>query len=365
MSAIPKILEYFALIGLGVCVVVLVGLYFSHLSKRARIVARRYGVIGIWAAAFFSFAAITEGPPDEEYKDAAQEELNGESETNALYGAMLTTPRRTLPARFPIPVMTHRLVYVVTNEVYDYTMPTIATEYAPWHLRGAAEDWARIEVGRMKEEGGSDWWRFPMGTNEYSAFRVFTDGTIRPKLHSTNDTISAVGAAMSAIPDVSRFWYAVGTNDSRVLTWENFVMGRIANSAVNLNLQPFLSAQIELFRSGDYIVRSNGVERLYRFVDPFDVPEEEWGQSEADKADIDAMVGTNLENGYYKLTVTVPPSVGRRTLITVGSQQLVADKPGEYAFLLEKGEEYELSLLRSRPTSPTTRSTTSARRGCG
>ena len=349
MSVFPRFLEYFALSGLGVCAALLTGIYLWRLSGRARIYARRYGIIGLLAAAFFGFAAITEGPPDEDYKAAVQEELDGEGETNAVYGAMLCySPRRALSAPSPAPTtemdLSPRLVYVATNEV-DYTMPTNAVEYAPWRLRGAAEDWFKLGL-----EGGSDWWRFPKGTNEYSAFRVFTDGTIRPKLHSTNDTISAVGTAMSAIPNLSRFWYSVGTNDSRILTWENFALGRVANQ-VSSALPPSLSvsAQIELFPSGDYIVRSNNVERLYRFIDPFDVPEEEWGQSDADKAYIDAMVGTNLENGYYKLTVTVPPSVGRRTLITVGDQQLVADKPGEYAFLLAKGIKYNLDLLPYNP----------------
>ena len=235
-----------------------------------------------------------------------------------------------------------RLVEVNTNATFDYSMPSNAVCYAPWTLRGAAEDWTRIELGSENEELGRTDWRFPFGTNDLSSVQVFTDGTIRPKLHSLSDVLAAVGSPMSAIPGVSRFWYAVGTNDSRILTWENFALGRIP--LTSQHPQPFLSAQIELWKSGDYIVRSNAVERVFRFIDSFDWPDGEWNQSDAERAAVDAAVGTGLENGYYKLTATVPLSVGRRTLITVGDQQLAVDRPGEYAFLLAKGEEYALSL---------------------
>ena len=148
-------------------------------------------------------------------------------------------------------------------------------------------------------------------------------------------------------------WFAVGTNDSRILTWDTFAVGRIPLTSHTPHTpqtsQTSLSAQIELRKSGDYIARSNGVERFYRFVDPFDWPDGEWGQPDADRASIDAAVGTGLENGYYKLTVTVPPTVCRRTLITVGDQQLAVDRPGEYAFLLAKGVRYGLDLM---PYSP-------------
>ena len=67
---------------------------------------------------------------------------------------------------------------------------------------------------------------------------------------------------MSAVPGRSEFWWAEGEGGSRVLTWRDFAPGRDASASV--------SAQLVLYPSGDFLVRSNGVERAYRRVDPFD-----------------------------------------------------------------------------------------------
>jgi hypothetical protein len=38
---------------------------------------------------------------------------------------------------------------------------------------------------------------------------------------------------MSAVPQVSEFWYMDGTNGSKILTWHNFFVGRIPISELD------------------------------------------------------------------------------------------------------------------------------------
>ena len=62
----------------------------------------------------------------------------------------------------------------------------------------------------------------------------------------------AVGAPMSAIPGVSRFWTAATSNGTYLLTWENFAAGRVSGS-VREGADETVNAQIELKRNGDFI----------------------------------------------------------------------------------------------------------------
>ena len=84
---------------------------------------------------------------------------------------------------------------------------------------------------------------------------------------------AVVGSPMSAVPQVSEFWYADGTNGSKILTWHNFFLGRVPLSVSSVSfvysVVP-ISAQLELFPSGDYIARSNLVECYYKRINPDD-----------------------------------------------------------------------------------------------
>ena len=178
---------------------------------------------------------------------------------------------------------------------------------------------------------------------------------------STNEIV-AVGAPMSAVPYCSRLWSTVTTNGAQLVTWENFVLGRVPSTshqppATNHQL---VSAQIELRANGDFIARSNEVETVYRYIDPFDndgdgiLDDQDWdprwwdgdytGQPEGWVEYVDEMVGTGLENGYYKLTATFPSGYFRRTVLSVGDERIIVADPGKYVFLLEKGNEYEIGL---------------------
>ena len=237
---------------------------------------------------------------------------------------------------------------VRTNHNLSYAMPEGATLATNWWLRGAYEDVKPFDF---------DSWRFPFGSNSYSSAWTFSWGKVRFALADTNAEIVAVGAPMSAVPYRSRLWSAADTNDSRFITWENFALNRDTNTPVN--------AQVELRTTGDFVTRSNEVETIYRRVDDFDwdgdgIPNwSDWdpywydgdytGQDEWWAEYVNETVGTGLENGYYKLTATFPQVGFRRTVLTVGYDEIVVAEPGEYVFLLEKGTDYEFDI---EPFSP-------------
>ena len=166
---------------------------------------------------------------------------------------------------------------VRTNCNVSYAMPENATLATNWWVRGAYEDVKEIGLECL---GGLEW-RFPFGTNEYDSVWAFTWGKIRFELGNTNTEIVAVGAPMSAVPYRSRLWSAVDTNGARLVTWENFVLGRALKEDVDSLTSgetplPLCCSQIELRTTGDFIVRSNEVETVYRRIDPDDWDDDGW-----------------------------------------------------------------------------------------
>ena len=234
-----------------------------------------------------------------------------------------------------------RLVSVATNAAIRYDRPGHGTRYRNWWLRGGYEDRFWLDPGGF---------RFPFGTNEWSRFSVSTWGEIRPVLRDRTRTIAATGCPMSAVPQRSEFWWAAKSDGSRVLTWRNFALNRDTNTPVN--------AQIVLHPNGDFVTRSNEVERTFVRVEPFDwdgdgIPNEDdpaprhsdgdnYGQSAEHRAWVAARVGTE-RNGLYRLRATFPNNPPRRTLLTVGTNRVVVAAAGDYDFLLEKGVEYPIS----------------------
>ena len=141
---------------------------------------------------------------------------------------------------------------VTTNGSHSYAMPSNAVLAEKWWRRGAYEDIHRVDLGEM---------RFPLGTNLCDRLWAYTWGEAWPRLSEASSRVVATGVPMSAVPGVSRFWSAV-TDESATLTWQCFFLGRDTNAPV--------SAQLELFPSGDYTARSNEVVRSYRRVNPDD-----------------------------------------------------------------------------------------------
>ena len=190
-----------------------------------------------------------------------------------------------------------QLVEVRTNSNISYTMPEGATLATNWWVRGAFEDCSIVRLGDCSIGGGTvqsnslnnpnnQTMSFPFGTNEYSSLWAFSWGKLRFELGNTNTEIVAVGAPMSAVPYRSRLWSAADTNGARVVTWENFVQGRAksgeaesfplqagegaSSEAEGIPLLRLVNAQVELLSTGDFIVRSNEIEKVYRRVDDFD-----------------------------------------------------------------------------------------------
>ena len=156
-----------------------------------------------------------------------------------------------------------RLVAETNCEASVYAIPDGITPSFNWHKRGTFGEWSRLDLGDFA---------FPLGTNDgaVTSFSVFNDGRIRPTPRDVGREICAVGVPMLAMQGASRFWAAeeaACTRDAcpcrvKSLTWENFFLHADTNAPVN--------AQIRLFENGDFITRSNDVERVYRRVEPFD-----------------------------------------------------------------------------------------------
>ena len=87
--------------------------------------------------------------------------------------------------------------------------------------------------------------------------------------YSSAMSICAAREWASIVPGVRRFWWADAARpesasyQSKLLTWENVYAGRDSTGQYN--------AQIELRGDGNFITRSNNVERVYRRVLPFDL----------------------------------------------------------------------------------------------
>ena len=297
----------------------------------------------------------------------------GGGKTNGVDGAgsgttnlvgMGTAPRRSAAPAYPDTVTDGEIAQGWrwtsgwTDAAVSYAMPDDARHGSKWHVRGAFQDVARVAL---------DGWDFPYGSNALDHVWAFVDGRLRPALRRRGEDIVAVGCPMSAVPGRSRFWTRQ-TDDSALFTWENHFLARDTNRSV--------SAQVELWPNGDFAVRSNGLERVARRVDPDDLDGdglpngwderprhhdgdcygqgEGWVRANFTNADeiaaaggfapwVDAQVGDGLENGLYRLTAEVETSGRRRVVVRVGDLAVTMTNSGTCAFLLEKGVRYDLA----------------------
>ena len=179
--------------------------------------------------------------------------LYGGSKTNDVDGAggsvtngLMGLARRLMAPVFRTPTVTPeeaargwQVVSVETNASISYAMPDGAALATNWWVRGAYEDVTPV----------SNLW-------------AYVWGKVRFALGDAAYEIAAVGAPMSAVPFRSRLWSATTTNDSLLVTWEDFALGRDTNTPV--------SAQLEFRADGNCIARSNDVETALRHIDPND-----------------------------------------------------------------------------------------------
>ena len=138
-------------------------------------------------------------------------------------------------------------------------------------------------------------------------------------------------------------------NEWNDFLWYNGLVNRETNSVIN--------GRIELRRSGDILVATNGIERFIPRQLPFEHSgfgqDDEWVTANFTNANeilsvgysewVDDQVGVDLTNGLYKLTVTVPEKPLETTQISVGDYSVAVTNAGEYVFLLEKGVEYQFT----------------------
>ena len=161
------------------------------------------------------------------------------------------------------------------------------------------------------------------------------------RLADASNRVVASGVPMMAVPGVSRFWSAEEPDGGKILTWENFFLNRDTNTPV--------SAQLELKPSGDYIARSNLVERLYRRVNPDDLDDD--GITNDDDLDPYFYDGDNFgphqelpqganSNAYCWVDLVVPNANARVTFIGDGLSALP-----DPAFIAKVGETNRVTLL--------------------
>ena len=159
-----------------------------------------------------------------------------------------------------------RLESVTTNDTVSYAMPTNGAEYAPWNLRGGYETHFPLDLGDFA---------FPFGTGVVRRLDVLSGGTVeslpRQRVNGAYYSPMSICAARewaSIVPGVGRFWWADAARPEsapyrgKVLTWENVYAGRDRTGQYN--------AQIEFHDDGNFITRSNNVERTYRRINPDD-----------------------------------------------------------------------------------------------
>ena len=227
------------------------------------------------------------------------------------------------------------------------TSATMPFRAAKWNIRGAWNDSFRYAF--------ADGWEFPFGTGHLDRVEVCSQGRVIPRYGST-DVIADVGVPLQIVNPITSFGSGPTDRNSCIFSWTNAVVGRVLHE--NIASAETIDASIELFRSGDVAITTNGIKELIPRVLPF--PHDGFGQDDdwvsgnfTNAAEIlsigypqwvDAQVGENLTNGLYKFTVTIPEVPPETVQLVVGDYSVAVTNAGEYVFLLEKGIRHRLHL---------------------
>ncbi len=178
------------------------------------------------------------------------------------------------------------LTRIGQNETFDFSIsnPSNTVIHKPWLIRGAATDSFILKPGTD--------WQFPLGTNNFSRFRVESAGVLYPlprqgiffspfetslgvvpevNWHLLQSGIVPVGSLGGDAPRIelafsdfaslggyssvgispgtvlSRFWWCRTPSDSLQMTWENALYNRATNTPV--------SVQVEFYPNGNFIYR--------------------------------------------------------------------------------------------------------------
>ena len=211
-----------------------------------------------------------------------------------------------------------------------------------WNIRGAWKDsfWLKF----------ADGWRFPCGTNHLCGVEVISYGELW-QTPLDNNAVASLGAPAEIVPTLSSFLYEFTPSNSYRFTW--------VNAAINRDTNNLITASLELFRNGDILSITNGISNYKERELPFPHDgfgqDDEWVTANFTNATeilsigyhdwVDAQVGAGLENGLYKLIVTVPETPPETTQLCVGDYSVAVTNTGNYVFLLEKGVKYPLSVF--------------------
>ena len=273
-----------------------------------------------------------------------------------------------------------RLESVTTNEAVSYAMPTNGVEYMPWSLGGGYEMHFPLDLG--------DDFGFPFGTGMVRRLDVLSGGMVeslpRQRVGGLYHSLMSICAAReyaSIVPGVGRFWWADAAAETAAfpvkvkhLTWENIFAGRDRTGQYN--------AQIEFHDDGNFITRSNNVERVYRRVLPYDLDNDglpndidpapevplvpsAWNQSEewaaaafpSNAAEIAAMGGyaawaaargTDPDRRLVSLGVVFDDGSAWPTLLDFGGVPVAADGAAELVFAIDCGAKVPFSLTSGR-----------------
>ena len=282
----------------------------------------------------------------------------------------------------------YRLETVRTNAAISYTRPANARLVGTWHLTDAyrGRAWVLLgEGGKGKREKGrsadgqllpSSLFLFPLGPHVVTSLWAHTWGKVRPQLRNASNEIVVIGSPMFARHDQSFLWTAATTNGSVVLTWENFFLGNPyeggkvpsgevpggegvgLSSTHRSTFPPFhfstVSAQLELRGNGDFIARSNDVERVYRRVNPDDWDDDGIPNGEDDAPLVPSDTpqfgphqtlpeGANTNN-YYWVDLVAPDANALVTFTGRGASNLP-----DPSFVANAGETNRVVLLLGKP----------------
>ena len=272
-----------------------------------------------------------------------------------------------------------RLESVTTNDAVSYAMPTNGVEYMPWSLGGGYEMRFPLDLG--------DDFEFPFGTGVVRRLDVLSGGMVeslpRQRVGGLYHSLMSICAAReyaSIVPGVGRFWWAGAARPESapyqvmLITWENVFGGRDRTGQYN--------AQIEFHNDGNFITRSNNVERVYRRVLPYDLDNDglpndidpapevplvpsAWNQSEewaaaafpSNAAEIAAMGGyaawayargADPDRRLVSLGLAFDDGSSRPAFLDFSGVPVVADGAAELVFAIDCGAKVPFSLTSGR-----------------
>ena len=310
-------------IGLGCVAALLVVALFGAMKRELKRISAAFGAVPTVVKALFLICGVSFY-------------LHGSLKTNNTTNAASTMMFAARPS-------------VQTTEFINQTEMYVNA----WNATGVWEDsfWCTFENDFV----------FPFGTNHLTGVEVLAWGEIW-STHRKDAVLAELGEKVAIGRGISQFdceyFAASETNEAKyVYSWYNGLVNRETNSVIN--------GRIELRRSGDILVATNGVERLIPRLLPFEYngfgQDDEWVAANFTNANeilsvgysewVDDQVGVDLTNGLYKLTVTVPEKPLETTQLKVGDYSVAVTNSGEYVFLLEKGITYPLSVFPETATN--------------